>query len=285
MVTESLIQVKNLYYKYEGKDDVSKNEYVLNGINLDIKKGEFIALIGRNGSGKSTLAKHLNSVCLPSKGDVFVDGINTKDDKFLYKIRTKVGQVFQNPDNQIVASIVEDDVAFGCENLGIPPDEIRFRVNKALTAVDMCGYEKHSVNTLSGGQKQRVAIAGIIAMEPDCIILDEPTSMLDPKGREEVISTVMKLNREKKITVILITHNMEEAVSADRVIVMGSGKIILDGTPQNVFSKIETLNEYELNVPQASELIYRLGQKGFDVPECILNEEDCVNALLKTMQD
>ncbi|MGN0469976.1 MAG: energy-coupling factor transporter ATPase, partial [Acutalibacteraceae bacterium] len=239
---------------------------------------------GHNGSGKSTLAKHFNSIYLPTTGNVTVDGINTKDDEHILDIRKKVGLVLQNPDNQIVAGIVEEDVAFGCENLGIPPAEIRQRVDNSLKAVDMYDYRRHSPDKLSGGQKQRVAIAGIIAMEPECIVLDEPTAMLDPQGREEVISTITKLNKEYGITIILITHYMEEAVMADRVIVMDSGKVLIEGTPRDVFSQVELLKKHRLDVPQATELIYKLRGCGFEVPDCVLNEEECVQALLKIMK-
>ena len=213
-----MIEVKDVYFQYEGTEKEKK--YALNGVNMTIKDGEFVAIVGHNGSGKSTLAKHFNSIYLPTTGDVLVDGMNTEDDDHLFDIRKKVGLVLQNPDNQIVAGIVEEDVAFGCENLGIPPKEIRKRVDESLKAVDMYEYRTHSPDKLSGGQKQRIAIAGIIAMEPECIVLDEPTAMLDPQGRQEVISTVQKLNKERGITIILITHYMEEAVLADRVIMM-----------------------------------------------------------------
>ncbi len=275
---DQFIEVKNLYFSYDSSEDESV--YALSGVDLTIGKGEFVAIVGHNGSGKSTLAKHFNSLYLPTTGDVFVDGINTKDDDRLFEIRKKVGLVLQNPDNQIVAGIVEEDVAFGCENLGVPPEEIRKRVDNALKAVDMLEYSTHSPDKLSGGQKQRIAIAGIIAMEPECIVLDEPTAMLDPKGRDEVISTITKLNRESGITIILITHYMEEAVLADRVIVMDSGKVLTDGTAREVFSQVELLKKHRLDVPQATELIYKLRGCGYELPECVLNEEECVEALL-----
>ena len=278
------IEVKDLYFKYDDPDDEKKNDFALSGIDLTIEKGEFVAIVGHNGSGKSTLAKHFNSIYLPSSGEVLVDGMNTKDDDKIFDIRKRVGLVLQNPDNQIVAGIVEDDVAFGCENLGVPPKEIRRRVDEALKAVGMYEYRLHSPDKLSGGQKQRVAIAGIIAMEPECIVLDEPTAMLDPQGRDEVISTVMKLNKERGITVIMITHYMEEAVLADRVIVIDKGKVFLDGTPQEVFSQVELLKRHRLDVPQATELIYKLRGCGFELPECVLDEEECADALLRLLK-
>lgn len=279
---DNFIQVNDVYFKYD--TDEENNRFALNGISMNISKGEFVAVVGHNGSGKSTLAKHFNSIYIPTTGNITVDGMNTKDDEHIFDIRKKVGLVLQNPDNQIVAGIVEEDVAFGCENLGIPPAEIRQRVDASLKAVDMYDYCKHSPDKLSGGQKQRVAIAGIIAMEPECIVLDEPTAMLDPQGREEVISTVMKLNKEYGITIILITHYMEEAVMADRVIMMDSGKVLTEGTPREVFSQVELLKKHRLDVPQATELIYKLKGCGFEVPDCVLNEEECVQALLKIMK-
>ncbi|MGN1458292.1 MAG: energy-coupling factor transporter ATPase [Acutalibacteraceae bacterium] len=279
---DNFIQVNDVYFKYD--TDEQNNKFALNGISMNISKGEFVAVVGHNGSGKSTLAKHFNSIYLPTTGNVTVDGMNTKDDEHIFDIRKKIGLVLQNPDNQIVAGIVEEDVAFGCENLGIPPAEIRQRVDNSLKAVDMYDYRRHSPDKLSGGQKQRVAIAGIIAMEPECIVLDEPTAMLDPQGREEVISTITKLNKEYGITIILITHYMEEAVMADRVIMMDSGKVLIEGTPREVFSQVELLKKHRLDVPQATELIYKLKGCGFEVPDCVLNEEECVQALLKIMK-
>ncbi len=277
-----MIEVKDVYFQYDGIEE--EKQFALNGVNMTIKDGEFVAIVGHNGSGKSTLAKHFNSIYLPTTGDVIVDGMNTKDDDWLFEIRKKVGLVLQNPDNQIVAGIVEEDVAFGCENLGVPPQEIRQRVDEALKAVDMYDYRTHSPDKLSGGQKQRVAIAGIIAMEPECIVLDEPTAMLDPQGRQEVISTVRKLNQERGITIILITHYMEEAVLADRVIMMDSGKVLTDGTPREVFAQVEMLKKHRLDVPQATELCYRLKGCGYEVPECVLNEEECAKALIKLLK-
>ena len=277
-----MIEVKEVYFQYEGTEEEKK--YALNGVNMTIKDGEFVAIVGHNGSGKSTLAKHFNSIYLPSTGDVIVDGMNTEDDEHLFDIRKKVGLVLQNPDNQIVAGIVEEDVAFGCENLGIPPKEIRERVDNALKAVDMYEYRTHSPDKLSGGQKQRIAIAGIIAMEPECIVLDEPTAMLDPQGRQEVISTVQKLNKERGITIILITHYMEEAVLADRVIMMDSGKVLTEGTPREVFAQVEMLKKHRLDVPQATELCYRLKGCGYELPDCVLDENECAKALEKLLK-
>lgn len=274
---EDFIRVENVCFQYDESD--TNSSYALDNISLSIKKGEFAAVVGHNGSGKSTLSKHFNAIYVPTLGDVIIGGMNTKDDDRIFDIRKKVGLVLQNPDNQIVAGVVEEDVAFGCENLGFPPEEIRKRVDDALRAVGMYEYRTHSPDKLSGGQKQRVAIAGIIAMEPECIVLDEPTAMLDPQGRDEVIGTVMRLNKEMGITIILITHYMEEAVLADRVIVMDSGKILTDGIPRKVFSEVGLLKKHRLDVPQATELIYRLKSCGYELPECVLNEEECVQAI------
>lgn len=278
------ITVKDLYFKYEENEDGQGSDFALKGIDLTVSRGEFVAVVGHNGSGKSTLAKHFNAIYLPTTGDVIVDGMNTKDDDHVFDIRKKVGLVLQNPDNQIVAGVVEEDVAFGCENLGVPPKEIRKRVDDALKAVDMYEYRLHSPDKLSGGQKQRVAIAGIIAMEPECIVLDEPTAMLDPRGRDEVMSTITRLNRENGITIILITHYMEEAVLADRVVMIDSGKVFLDGTPGEVFSKVELLKQHRLDVPQATELNYKLKGCGFDVPDSVLTEDECIEAIIKLLK-
>ena len=280
---KEFIKVKDLYFKYE-EEDGQESDFALRGIDLTINKGEFVAVVGHNGSGKSTLAKHFNAIYLPTTGDVTVDGMNTKDDDRVFDIRKKVGLVLQNPDNQIVAGVVEEDVAFGCENLGVPPAEIRRRVDEALKAVDMYEYRQHSPDKLSGGQKQRVAIAGIIAMEPECIVLDEPTAMLDPRGRDEVMETITKLNRENGITIILITHYMEEAVLADRVVMVDQGRIFLDGTPREVFSRVELLKQHRLDVPQATELNYKLRGCGFDVPDSVLSEEECIEAIMKLIK-
>ena len=272
------IQSENLRFAYEAQEGEPAVE-VLHGVTLGIKKGEFVALLGHNGCGKSTIAKHYNAMLLPSGGKVYVDNMDTLNDDLKYEIRRRVGLVLQNPDNQLVASIVEEDVAFGPENLGVPSAEIRKRVDDALKAVDMYEYRTHAPYKLSGGQKQRIAIAGIIAMKPDCIVLDEPTAMLDPRGRTEVLETIQKLNREHGITIVLITHYMDEAVLADRVVVMDDGNILIQGTPREVFSHVELLKQHQLDVPQATELIYRLKASGCNLPDGILNEEECVAAL------
>lgn len=280
------ISVQNVTFQYESQDDtetVSKKQ-VLNDISLEIKKGEFVAILGHNGSGKSTIAKHLNAMLLPSSGKVFIDGMDTADEKLTYDIRRKVGLVLQNPDNQLVASIVEEDVAFGPENLGIPSDEIRERVDEALKAVDMVDYRLHAPHKLSGGQKQRVAIAGIIAMKPDCIVLDEPTAMLDPKGRQEVMDTILKLNRENGITIVMITHYMEEAVLADKVYVIDNGKMLTSGIPREVFSQVELLKKHRLDVPQATELCYKLRACGVEIKELPLTEEECTSMLKEVLR-
>ncbi|MBQ4257551.1 MAG: energy-coupling factor transporter ATPase [Clostridia bacterium] len=277
------IETQNVTFSYGTGESEAPNN-VLTDITMKIEKGEFVALLGHNGSGKSTLAKHFNAMLLPSGGKVYVDSMDTLDESLKYQIRRKAGLVLQNPDNQLVASIVEEDVAFGPENLGVPSEEIRVRVDEALKAVGMYEHRSHAPHKLSGGQKQRVAIAGILAMEPDCIILDEPTAMLDPQGRTEVLDTIRKLNREKGITVVLITHYMDEAVLADRVVVMDDGKILIEGTPKEVFSQVELLKNHSLDVPQATELIWRLRQAGFDFPGDILFEDECVSVLEKALE-
>ena len=262
---EDFIRTENLEFQYINEDEQGGQAIsvdVLKGVSMEVKQGEFVALLGHNGSGKSTMAKQFNAMLLPMGGKVYVDGMDTLDDDKKYDIRRKVGLVLQNPDNQLVASIVEEDVAFGPENLGIEPAEIRRRVDSALKAVDMYEYRTHAPHKLSGGQKQRVAIAGIIAMEPRCIVLDEPTAMLDPRGREEVLTTIRKLNREKGITIVLITHYMDEAVLSDRVVVMDNGEILTQGTPREVFSQVELLKRHKLDVPQATELVHRLKSGG-----------------------
>ena len=272
------IKADKVRFAYETAEGELPRE-VLHGVSLEIKKGEFVALLGHNGCGKSTMAKLFNGMLLPTEGKVTVEGMDTADEETIYEVRRRVGLVQQNPDNQLVASIVEEDVAFGPENLGVEPKEIRRRVDEALKAVDMYEYRENAPYKLSGGQKQRVAIAGIIAMEPDCIVLDEPTAMLDPRGRDEVMETIHKLNREKGITIILITHYMDEAVQAGRVIVMDEGNILTEGTPREVFSQVELLKQHHLDVPQATELAYRLRAYGCGIPDGILNEEECVGAL------
>lgn len=265
--------------KYSYKKQDNEEVTALDGISLKIKKGEFVAVIGHNGSGKSTLAKHFNAILIPTEGTIIVDGINTKDEDKLWDIRQKAGMVFQNPDNQIVATIVEEDVAFGPENIGVEPHEIRKRVDNALKAVDMTEYAHHGPHLLSGGQKQRVAIAGVLAMKPECIIFDEPTAMLDPSGRKEVMDIIKKLNKEENITIVLITHFMEEAVEADRVIVMENGRSILQGTPREIFSNVKEIKRLGLDVPDMTELAYELRAKGINIKSDILTIEEMVDAL------
>ena len=273
-----IIKVEHLAYTYPGVDD-TPGVRVFEDMNLTIEEGSFVAVLGTNGCGKSTLAKHFNSILLPSGGKVYVCGYDTSDEDRLIAIRRRVGMVFQNPDNQIVANVVEEDVAFGPENLGVSSAEIRYRVDNALKQVGMSRYAQHAPHLLSGGQKQRVAIAGIIAMEPRCIILDEPTAMLDPRGRREVMETVSRLNQEKKITVVLITHHMDEAAQAQRVVVMHKGKVAADGTPQEVFSQVELLHNIGLAAPETVELCWEMNQQGFDMPLDKLEPEECAQAL------
>ncbi len=276
-MVSTLIKIENLYHIY---NQYKKNQIVaLDNINLEIKKGEFVSIIGSNGSGKSTLARHLNCLLLPTSGNVWVDGINTKDKDKVWEIRQKVGMVFQNPDNQIIATTVEDDVAFGLENIGISRTMMQERVNWALQVVEMEEYKKCEPHLLSGGQKQRVAIAGVIAMHSAFLVLDEPTAMLDPRGRKEVVDIVKKLNREENITVIYITHLMEEAVESDKIVVLDKGKIALMGRPEEVFSKAETLKNLSLDVPQITELAIRLNKKGLDVSPYTLKVEEMVDQL------
>lgn len=274
----NFISADNVKFSY----DENENKNVLNGVTLNVKKGEFVALLGHNGCGKSTMAKHLNALNLPDDGIVLVNGMNTKDESLTYEIRKNVGLILQNPDNQLVASIVEEDVAFGPENLGVPPKEIRQRVDNALKAVDMYEYRTHAPHKLSGGQKQRVAIAGILAMEPKCIVFDEPTAMLDPKGREEVLNTIQSLHKQG-ITIVLITHYMDEAVLADRVVVMDNGDIILEGTPVEVFSQVNLLKQKGLDVPQATELAYKLTGAGLRYTQIPLNAEECAELLAEVL--
>lgn len=276
---QSLIEIKNLKHSYI---DTDGNEiHALNGVSLDIYKGEFLAVIGANGSGKSTLARHLNALLLPTEGKCIVAGMDTADDKNLWNIRQHVGMVFQNPDNQIVAAIVEEDVAFGPENIGVPPAEIRTRVNNALAAVGMTEYAKHAPHLLSGGQKQRVAIAGVLALEPDCIVLDEPTAMLDPRGRIEIVNTVKKLNREKNITVVYITHYMEEAMQADRIIAMEHGVIKMQGKPEEIFTKVKELHALGLETPLAAQVAFDLRQKGIKLADGIISNEELTEELCR----
>ena len=279
---DSIITTQDLRFSYTTAEGVAP--IVLDGVTLDIAEGSFVAVLGHNGSGKSTLAKHFNAILLPTGGKVYVDGIDTADEDRLLDIRRTVGMVFQNPDNQIVANVVEEDVAFAPENLGVPPEEIRRRVDEALAVVGMEKFVRHAPHLLSGGQKQRVAIAGVIAMEPECIVLDEATAMLDPMGREEVLSTAHRLNREKGITVILITHHMNEAEEADRVIVMNDGQVAMDGSPQEVFCQVEKLRALGLTVPDTVELLYELRQSGWDVPLDALTVEACADAVAAAMK-
>ncbi|HIT19042.1 MAG TPA: energy-coupling factor transporter ATPase [Candidatus Fimivivens faecavium] len=271
---DNIIIAKDLVYHYPQSEDRA-----LSGVSLAIEKGDMVAVLGHNGSGKSTLAKHFNAVLLPEGGVCYVDGINTSDEERLFDIRQRTGMVFQNPDNQIVATIVEEDVAFGLENLGVEPAEIRRRVDDALRAVGMYEYRQHAPHQLSGGQKQRVAIAGIIAMRPQVVILDEPTAMLDPRGRREVMKTVADLNREEGVTVILITHYMDEAAQCRRVVVMDRGKVLLDSTPKGVFSHVGLLKEVGLDVPQATEIVYELKKCGVVLPDDVITEEECAAAI------
>ena len=275
---EAFAKAEKLDFRYSDDDGL-----VLSGLDISFEEGEFTAVLGHNGCGKSTLAKHMNAILLPSGGAVYIDGIDTKDEDRLFDIRQKVGMVFQNPDNQIVASIVEEDVAFALENLGVEPSEIRRRVDEALKAVNMYEYRNHAPHQLSGGQKQRVAIAGIIAMRPKCIVMDEPTAMLDPVGRKEVMATVKRLNEEYGITIILITHYMEEAAKCRRVIVMDKGKILLDDTPSEVFSQVELMKSVGLDVPQVTELVYELNKSGLKLDAHIITEEECADALIELL--
>lgn len=272
-----MISIKDLKHYYT---DADGNEVkALDGVSLDIKQGEFVAIIGANGSGKSTLARHLNALLLPTEGEVLVDGMETTDEEKMWNIRQKVGMVFQNPDNQIVAAIVEEDVAFGPENIGVPGEEIRPRVERALAAVGMTEYAKHAPHLLSGGQKQRVAIAGIMALEPECIVLDEPTAMLDPQGRKEIVATVQKLNKEKGITIVYISHYMVEALAADRVVVMEKGHIRFSGTPREVFSRVDELEALGLEAPLAAKVASELRKSGAKLPENIITDEELAEAL------
>lgn len=277
-----IIKAAKLFYDYVTKDEHDEIEEVIHavsGVDLDVEAGQFIAILGHNGSGKSTLAKQMNALLVPTGGTLWVKEMDTSQPENVWKVRQTAGMVFQNPDNQIIASLVEEDVGFGPENLGVPTEDIWKRVNQSLKSVGMLEYSHHSPNRLSGGQKQRVAIAGVMAMEPECIVLDEPTAMLDPNGRKEVIETVRELNREKKVTVILITHYMDEVVHADKVYVMDDGKIVLSGTPREVFSQVEYLKQLRLDVPQVTELAYELRQSGVDVPEGLLTIEELVQSL------
>ena len=278
MSKKSFIEANRISFSYPSYEGEIPS-LVLDGVDVSIEEGEFVAVLGHNGSGKSTLAKHFNAILVPTEGNVSVSGISTAEESRLFEIRQEVGMVFQNPDNQIVATIIEEDVAFALENLGVPPTEIRERVDDALKKVDMYDYRLHAPNQLSGGQKQRIAIAGIVAMRPKCVVLDEPTAMLDPKGRREVMETIKQLNKELGITVVIITHYMDEAAMCDRVVVVDDGKVIMDSTPREVFGSVEKIKERGLDVPQVTELCHELKKSGFDIPGCVLTEEECVCVL------
>lgn len=279
-----MIQTKELIYEYEKRDEegnIIGMKRAIDGVDIDIPEGSFVAILGHNGSGKSTLAKHMNAILVPSGGTMWVNGRDTKDPENLWDVRQSAGMVFQNPDNQIIGTVVEEDVGFGPENLGVPADEIWKRVEESLKDVGMLEYRKSSPNKLSGGQKQRVAIAGVIAMEPKCIVLDEPTAMLDPNGRKEVIKTVRRLQKTKKVTVILITHYMEEVIEADQVFVMDKGHVVMHGTPKEVFSQEEKLKKYRLDVPQVTMMADELRKRGLDIPKGILKKEELVEVLCR----
>ncbi len=281
---ENIINAENVYFSYQNSNE--KNiRMAVDGVTLDIKKSQFTAVLGRNGSGKSTIAKHFNAILVPDRGKVSVKGMDTADDNLLFDIRQCAGMVFQNPDNQIVSSVVEEDVAFALENLGVPADIIRERVDEALKSVSMYEYRLHSPSQLSGGQKQRIAIAGIIAMRPECIILDEPTAMLDPEGRKEVMKIMKELKELHGITVILITHYMEEASEADRVIVMDNGKIIMDNIPEKIFCNVEKMKSAGLDVPQVTELIYELNKCGLNLDSHIISEKECIEAISQLLEN
>ena len=280
----TMLQTEHLSFTYPAEEGVSASTTALEDVSLSIEKGSFVVVLGHNGSGKSTLAKHMNAVLLPSGGTVYVEGMDTKDEALLLGIRRRVGMVFQNPDNQIVANVVEEDVAFAPENLGVPSEEIRQRVDDALAAVGMSEFTRHAPHLLSGGQKQRVAIAGVIAMAPECIVLDEATAMLDPSGRREVLSAIRTLNKERGITVVLITHHMDEAMDADRLIAMNDGRLVMDGTPAEVFTQVDALRAMGLAAPDTVELLYGLRQNGMDVPLDTLTVDDCAAAICKALQ-
>ena len=280
----TMLQTEHLSFTYPAEEGVSASTTALEDVSLSIEKGSFVVVLGHNGSGKSTLAKHMNAVLLPSGGTVYVEGMDTKDEALLLEIRRRVGMVFQNPDNQIVANVVEEDVAFAPENLGVPSEEIRQRVDDALAAVGMSEFTRHAPHLLSGGQKQRVAIAGVIAMAPECIVLDEATAMLDPSGRREVLSAIRALNRKRGITVVLITHHMDEAMDADRLIVMNDGRLVMDGAPAEVFTQVDALRAMGLAAPDTVELLYGLRQSGMDVPLTALTVDDCAAAICKALR-
>lgn len=273
-----MIKAENVFFRYD-----DEHPYAVDDVSLEVQKGEFVAVLGANGCGKSTLAKHFNAILLPERGTVWVEGIPTSDEERVYDIRQRAGMVFQNPDNQIVATIVEEDVAFALENLGVPPDEMRKRIDEAMKETDIYKYKDRQPHKLSGGQKQRVAIAGILAMDPDCLVLDEATAMLDPRGRRKIMRTIQRLNREKGITVVHITHYMEEAARADRVLVMSEGKIAMSGTPKEVFSRSEEMRKLHLDVPQATELCEALRAAGFDMPRDVIDDGECAAILYEKL--
>ena len=275
---ENMIKSEDLVFKYVNAEEQTE-KVAINHVSMEVKKGEFLVILGHNGSGKSTMAKHMNALLLPSGGKMYVDGLDTSDIENLWEVRRRAGMVFQNPDNQLVATIVEEDVAFGPENLGVDPKEIRERVDDSLKAVGMYEYRKHAPHLLSGGQKQRIAIAGILAMRPKCIVLDEPTAMLDPSGRNEVMKTIKEVNKKSGITIILITHYMDEAAQADRIIVMDKGEKVMEGVPREIFSQVEKIKSIGLDVPQVTELAYELQKEGVDISTEILNIDEMVNAL------
>lgn len=282
--TMEMIKVQNLSFEYIRRDEdgnVDSINKAIDQVDLEVQKGDFVAILGANGSGKSTLAKHINAILYPTEGSVWVNGMNTSEEKNLWNIRQSAGMVFQNPDNQIIATVVEEDVGFGPENLGVPTEEIWERVERCLNAVGMLEFRDQSPNKLSGGQKQRVAIAGIMAMKPECIVLDEPTAMLDPNGRKEVISTIRELNKKENVTVILITHHMDEVIYADKVFVMDHGNVVMEGTPREIFSKVEEIKKYRLDVPQVTELAYELRKEGLPIPKGVLTVDELVEALIK----
>lgn len=282
-----IVKAARLVYEYIRRDEeetIEKVNRAIDGLDLEIEKGDFVAVLGHNGSGKSTLAKHINGLLLPTEGTVWVGNMDTRDEEHIWDVRKTAGMVFQNPDNQIIGNIVEEDVGFGPENIGVPTEEIWKRVDESLKAVGMDAYRLQSPNKLSGGQKQRVAIAGVMAMRPECIILDEPTAMLDPNGRKEVIKTIHELNQSEGITVLLITHYMEEAVEADRIVVMDEGKVVMDGKPREIFSRVKELKHYGLDVPQVTELAFELKEAGMPLPEGIISREELVKALLPLLK-
>lgn len=283
---KKMIEAKKLVFEYIRRDEAGNVESInraLDDVDLEVQKGDFVAILGHNGSGKSTIAKQINAILMPTEGTLFVDGMDVSKEEKIWDIRQRAGMVFQNPDNQIIGTVVEEDVGFGPENLGVPTKEIWKRVEESLRAVGMYEYRSHSPNKLSGGQKQRVAIAGIMAMKPECIVLDEPTAMLDPNGRKEVIRTIRELNQREHVTVLLITHYMDEVIFADRVIVMDDGKVVLQGTPKEVFSKVELMKQYRLDVPQVTELAYELKKKGMPLPDGILTKEEFIEAVKQCM--